>query len=141
MAMSPRNVSSRLSRYAGSPMVISAWAGLRVTVPDYAPSGIQLIGARLADAREQPVAHLLYEKGRTLVSVFVLATPEGDAGLHGTRVSYRGAEYRTDTRNGYHTVAWAEGGGMFGLVSRLAHDALLECADRLRHERAGMMPL
>jgi mycothiol system anti-sigma-R factor len=118
---------------------IAAWfqqrAGLRVTVPDYSPSGIRLIGARLADAYERRAAYLLYEKGRTLLSVFMLALPDGSA-LGGTPVSYRGHDYRRDERKGYHTVTWTDGRAVFGLVSSLDYEALLECADRLRLERA-----
>ena len=111
-------------------------AGLRVTVPDYSPSGIRLVGARLADAHERRAAYLLYEKGRTLLSVFMLPRSDGSAGLGGTSVSYRGHEYRRGERKGYHTVTWTDGRAVFGLVSSLDYDALLECADRLRLERA-----
>jgi anti-sigma factor (TIGR02949 family) len=120
---------------------IAAWfrqrAGLRVTVPDYSPSGIHLIGARLADAHERRAAYLLYEKGRTLLSVFMLPLPDGRTRLDGTPVSYRGHEYRRDERKGHHTVTWTDGRAVFGLVSSLDYDALLECADRLRTERAN----
>jgi anti-sigma factor RsiW len=110
-------------------------AGLRVTVPDYSPAGIQLMGARLAVAHERKAAYLLYEKGRTLLSVFMVPIAEKDVQLSGTRVSYRGQEYLTGERKGYRTVAWADGHAVYGLVSLLDRDALLECADRLRAER------
>ena len=116
-------------------------AGMRVTVPDYSPSGIQLIGARLADAHERRAAYLLYEKGRTLLSVFMLPVPEAPSRLAGTPISYRGHEYRRDERKGYHTVTWTDGHAVFGLVSSLDYEALLECADRLRLERASAMKL
>jgi anti-sigma factor (TIGR02949 family) len=119
---------------------ISDWflrrADLRVTVPDYSPSGIRLIGARLAESHERRAAYLLYEKGRTLLSVFMLPAGDHDARIRGTRVSYRGQDYVTAERKGYHTVAWADGQAVFGLVSSLDYDALLECADRLRAQRA-----
>jgi len=124
---------------------VAAWfhqrAGMRVTVPDYSPSGIQLIGARLADAHERRAAYLLYEKGRTLLSVFMLPVPESPSRLAGTPISYRGHEYRRDERKGYHTVTWTDGHAVFGLVSSLDYEALLECADRLRLERASAMKL
>lgn len=116
-------------------------AGMRVIVPDYSPSGIQLIGARLAEAHEQRAAYLLYEKGRTLLSVFMVPMPEGSSRLAGTAVSYRGNEYRRDEHKGYHTVTWTDGHTVFGLVSALDYDALLECADRLRLERARAVRL
>jgi anti-sigma factor (TIGR02949 family) len=117
---------------------VTAWfvsrAGMRVTVPDYSPSGIRLIGARLADAHERKAAYLLYEKGRTLLSVFMLKSERTEPS--GRRVAFRGHDYVTAERKGYRTVAWADGQSLFGLVSSLDYEALLECADRLRAERA-----
>lgn len=110
-------------------------ASLRVTAPDYTPAGIRLIGARLAETHERKAAYLLYEKGRTLLSVFMVPTSGWDAYLSGTRVSYRGEEYVTSERKGYRTVAWTDGQAVYGLVSLLDYQALLECADRLRIER------
>ena len=120
---------------------IEAWfrqrAGLRITVPDFSPSGIRLVGARLAETHERKAAYLLYEKGRTLLSVFMVPLASSDAALAGTRVAYRGHEYVTQERKGYRTVSWTDGQAVFGLVSMLDYDALLECADRLRAERAA----
>jgi len=110
--------------------------GLRVTVPDYSPAGIHLIGARLADAQARRAAYLFYEKGRTLLSVFIVPIAAGDAQVTGRRTNYRGHEYVMYDVKGFRTVAWTEGHALFGLVSALDYDALLECADRLRLERA-----
>lgn len=122
------------------PVEVENWfrrrASLRVTVPDYTPAGIRLIGARLAETHERKAAYLLYEKGRTLLSVFMVPTSGLDAHLSGTRVSYGGAAYVTSERKGYRTVAWTDGQAVYGLVSLLDYEALLECADRLRLERA-----
>jgi mycothiol system anti-sigma-R factor len=122
------------------PREIREWfrarAGMRVIVPDYSPAGINLAGARLAEAHEHKAAYLLYEKGRTLLSVFMVPGPIRDATLPGRRVSYRGHEYVTDERKGFRTVSWIDGQAIYGLVSVLDYDALLECADRLREERA-----
>ena len=111
-------------------------AGLRVTVPDYSPAGIHLIGARLADAHARRAAYLFYEKGRTLLSVFIVPLADGDERVTGRRTGYRGHEYVMNDLKGYRTVSWSEGQALFGLVSALDYDALLECADRLRVERA-----
>ena len=111
-------------------------AGLRVTVPDYSPSGIRLAGARLAEAHERKAAYLLYEKGRTLLSVFMVPVPTSEGTLRGDRVRYRSHEYVTYERKGFRTVSWTDGQAVYGLVSMLDYDALLECADRLREERA-----
>src|SRR3972149_3517437 len=55
-------------------VAVEAWfrqrAGLRVTVADFSPAGIRLAGARIAEAGERKGAHVRYEKGRTLLSVF-----------------------------------------------------------------------
>ena len=116
-------------------------AELRVTVPDYSPSGIRLVGARIAVAKERKAAYILYEKGRTLLSVFLVPASGRDADLRGTRVSYRAHDYLTREWKGYRTVAWTDGRAIFGLVSMLDYEALLECADRLRAERANQARL
>ncbi|MBI2016490.1 MAG: zf-HC2 domain-containing protein [Candidatus Rokubacteria bacterium] len=113
-----------------------ARAGLRVTVPDYSPAGIRLVGGRVAEVGEQRAAWVIYEKGRTLMSVFIAPVAAGGPRLEGTRVSFRGHEYLTSERKGYRTVSWTDGPAVFGLVSMLDYQALLECADRLRLTRA-----
>jgi anti-sigma factor (TIGR02949 family) len=124
---------------------VTAWfrerAGLHVTVPDYSPSGIRLIGARLAEAREHRAAYLLYEKGHTLLSVFMLPVDSRDVMAPGKPLSFRGHEYVGYERKGYRTVSWTDGRTMFGLVSMLDYGALLECADRLRMERQNLTRL
>jgi mycothiol system anti-sigma-R factor len=123
-----------------NPREVAEWfqskAGMQVTVPDYSPSGIQLTGARLAEAHERKAAYLLYEKGRTLLSVFMVPISASEATLPGRRMSYRDHEYVAYEQKGYHTVSWSDGHAVYGLVSMLDYDALLECADRLRAERA-----
>jgi len=122
------------------PPAVEAWfrqrAGLRVTVSDYSPSGIRLVGGRLAEAGDHKAAYVLYEKGHTLMSVFTVPASARSRELRGTRVSYRGHDYLTLERKGYNTVAWTDGQTVFGLVSVLGYDALLECADKLRLDRA-----
>lgn len=124
---------------------VAAWfvsrAGMRVTVPDYSPSGIRLVGARLADAHERKAAYLLYEKGRTLLSVFIVPVSAADTDVPGRVVSYRGHDYRAYEQKGYRTVSWAEGQVLYGLVSMLEYESLVECADRLRMERMNQTRL
>jgi anti-sigma factor (TIGR02949 family) len=110
-------------------------AGLRVTVPDYAPAGIRLVGARIAEANQQKAAYVLYEKGHVLLSIFMVPASERAASVTGTRVAYRGSHYVTAEVRGYRTVSWTDGQVVFSLVSALDYDGLLECADRLRVER------
>lgn len=110
--------------------------GLRVTVPDYSPAGIHLLGGRIAEIRGRPAAYLLYEKGHILMSVFMV--PGVRFAPDGTRaVAYRGATYYTTEVNGQRAVVWADGERLFELVSALDYDGLLECADRLRSARAS----
>jgi anti-sigma factor RsiW len=125
---------------SGDPAEVAAWflqrAGLRVTVPDYSPAGIRLVGGRLAEAHERKAAYLLYEKGSVLLSVFIVPTGDETARLRGDDVSFRGHTYVKSDRKGFRTVAWTENRVLFGLVSSLDYEALLECADRLRSARA-----
>jgi len=122
------------------PGEIAAWfrqrAGLRMVVPDYSSAGIRLVGARLADAHERGAAYLLYEKGHVIMSVFMLPLSGNAPPLGGTRIAHRGHEYRRYEQKGYRTIFWIDGRAVYGLISMLDYDALLECADRLRAERA-----
>jgi anti-sigma factor RsiW len=129
---------------SSEPAEITEWfmrRGLRVTVPDYTPAGIRLVGARLAESHERRAAYLLYQKGMTLLSVFMVPVSGGDVDLPGTRASYRGQPYMTWEWKGHRTVSWTDGRTVFGLVSMLDYEALLECADRLRQERAAQTRL
>jgi mycothiol system anti-sigma-R factor len=124
------------------PGEVEAWlrerAGLRAIVPDYSSAGIQLVGARLANVEERRAAFVLYRKGHTLLSVFMIpAAHEVDVG--GSRVTYRGQVYLVEERRGYRTVAWSDGQAVFGLVSLVDSESLLECADTLRQERASRL--
>lgn len=123
---------------AGDPGVVRDWfharLGVWVTVPDYAPAGIHLLGGRIADAGGRRAAYLLYEKGRTLMSVFAVPG-ERFAPARTRTVRYGEFDYFTADLGGLHTIFWSEGGTVFGLVSALDTDALLECAGRLRHLR------
>jgi anti-sigma factor (TIGR02949 family) len=125
---------------SSEPGVVAAWlrdrVGLRVPVPDYSHAGIRLVGARISEADEQKLAYLLYEKGHTLMSVFMLPDSAQAQTLGGKTVSYRGHEYVTRERKSLRTVSWRDGQAVFSLVSMLDYDALLECADRLRAELA-----
>lgn len=116
-------------------------AGFRVTVPDYSPSGIRLVGARIVAANQGKAAYILYEKAHALLSVFMMPASGREADFTGTRVSYRGHDYLTREWKGTRTVVWIDGGAVFGLVSMLDYEALLDCADRLRVERAEQAPL
>jgi anti-sigma factor RsiW len=116
-------------------------ADMRVVVPDYSAAGIRLLGARLAETRDRKTVYLLYEKGSTLLSVFMIPRSPREGRLQGTTVAYRGHNYLVREEKGYRTVAWRDDHATFGLVSMLDNDAILECADRLRVERAAQTRL
>src|SRR5713101_3922431 len=124
---------------SSEPGEVAAWLrdriGMRVPVPDYSHAGIRLVGARIAEADEQKLAYLLYEKGHMLMSVFMLPDAAEARSLLGKVVSYRGHKYLTRERKSLRTVSWRDGQAVFSLVSMLDYNALLECADRLRAER------
>ncbi len=125
---------------SADPRAVEAWfrerARLGVTVADYSMEGIRLVGARVAKAHEHRASYVLYEKGYTPLSVFMVPAQVRESDLHGGRVSFRGHDYVTLERKGYRTVSWSDGQATFGLVSMLDYGALLECAGRLRAERA-----
>ncbi len=117
---------------SASQEAVSGWfkgrVRFEVIVPDFSPSGIRLVGGRLSDLSDRPMAYLLYEKGRSLVSLFAfpsqgLALPDrgwvrvGDGRFYVTEV--KGAE----------VVLWTQRGLAYALVSSLDRQALLECAD------------
>jgi anti-sigma factor RsiW len=119
---------------------VAAWfrqrTGLRVPVPDLSPAGIQLVGGRIAEADQRKVAYLLYEKGRVLMSVFMVPEVGRRAPLAGRPMGFGGHEYLAQERHGLRTVSWRDGQTLFSLVSTLDYDDLLECAEQLRAERA-----
>jgi anti-sigma factor (TIGR02949 family) len=120
--------------------VVRAWfrhrLGVDVPVPDYTPAGIRLVGGRIADASGHKAAYLFYEKGHTLMSVFVVPGARLSPGWART-VTYGGFEYSAAELSGLRAVFWSDAGATFGLVSMLDTRSLLECADRLRMARAA----
>ncbi len=125
---------------SADPLAVEAWfrerARLRVTVADYSMEGMRLVGARVAQAHEHRASYVLYQKGHTPLSVFMVQARVRESDLHGARVGFRGRDYVTLERKGYRTVSWTDGQAIFGLVSMLDYGALLKCADSLRAERA-----
>jgi mycothiol system anti-sigma-R factor len=123
---------------SGDGVQLETWfrqrARLDVPVPDYSPAGIRLLGGRIAAAGARRVAHLVYTKGHTLLSVFIVPDADPRAAMSGTRVAYRGREYFSEERRGYRAVSWRDGSVTFGLASLLGDEDLFRCADRLREE-------
>lgn len=99
-----------------------------VAVPDFSPSGIRLVGGRLADLSDRQVAYLLYEKGRNQISLFAfpsrgLAFPRGEGARGGDKRFY------VAKVDGAEVVVWTQGPLAYALVSSLDRESLLECAD------------
>ena len=117
---------------SASQEAVSGWFKGRVRfdveVPDFSPSGIRLVGGRLAELSDREVAYLLYEKGRSLISLFAfpsrgLALPSGGWARVGV------GRFYVATVNGAEVVVWTQGALTYALVSSLDRDSLLECAD------------
>jgi anti-sigma factor RsiW len=107
---------------------------MSVTVPDYSPAGIRLLGGRITEGGGRRAAYLLYAKGHTLMSAFAVTGEE--LPLTGMRtVSYRGSTYHSVDAAGHRGVFWMQGGTVLGFISTLDLAGLLECADRLRAQR------
>lgn len=110
--------------------------GLDVAVADYFPAGIRLVGASVVDVAGERTGYLVYRKGDVLLSVFVVPaagrTPSGQSRL------YRSREYMVSQIQGLGTVSWRHGPMVFGLVSSLHLDALLECAAQLHAVQAEL---
>ena len=117
---------------------VAGWFGRRVRfdvpVPDFTPSGIRLLGGRLSELEDQEAAYLLYEKGRTLISLFAF-TRQGRILPDGERVSYGGHSFLISQLRGAEVVLWTDRELAFALVSTLPRDALLECAATVLRER------
>lgn len=111
---------------------VSGWFKGRVrfdvAVPDFSPSGIRLVGGRLAELSDRQVAYLFYEKGRSLISLFAfpsrgLVLPTGGLSRGGDERFY------VAKVNGAEVVVWTQGAMAYALVSSLDRESLLECAD------------
>jgi anti-sigma factor RsiW len=111
---------------------VSGWfkgrVRFEVVVPDFSPSGIRLVGGRLSDISDRPMAYLLYEKGRSLVSLFAFRSQGLALPARGWVRVGDGRFYVTEVR-GAEVVLWTQGELAYALVSSLDRQALLECAD------------
>ncbi|MBI2152430.1 MAG: anti-sigma factor [Candidatus Rokubacteria bacterium] len=99
-----------------------------VAVPDFSPSGIRLVGGRLAELSDRQVAYLLYEKGRNLISLFAFPS-QGLALTSGGWARVGDGRFYVAKVNGAEVVVWNQGPLAYALVSSLDREALLECAD------------
>jgi len=111
---------------------------LSIPVPDFSQGGFRLIGARLGSYRGSPLAHLFYEKGRALQSLFILPASnvslprQGWTTLDGHHVAMRQFA-------GHQVLVGRSGRVIFVLVSTLDREDLIECARALLRE-GGQRP-
>ncbi len=95
--------------------------------------------ARLVSPDDLRVAYVLYEKGHTLLSVFLVSGARREAQLTG--LSYLGRDYVVAERTGHRLVAWTEGSAILGLISTLDEKAMLECGAHLRADPEARLVL
>lgn len=98
-----------------------------VPVPDFSPSGIRLLGGRLSDLGDRPVAYLFYTKGRQLLSLYAFPRRELDL-PEGGWTEVNGERYFLTQSQGHAVVLWGRGETLFALVSLLPQEELLDCA-------------
>lgn len=99
----------------------------QVPVPDFSPAGIRLVGARLSSLSDREVAYILYEKGRSLVSLFAFAR-RGFALPADGWIQVGDSRFYVAEVKGAEVVLWTQGELAYALVSPLNREALLECA-------------
>jgi len=109
-----------------------------VPVPDFSQAGLRLIGARLATHAEHPMAHLLYEKRRTLLSLYVFPAPDISLPRRG-RTTVDGHSVVIRESAGHEVLLGRSGRFVFALVSTLDRDDLIECARTFLREH-GQTP-
>lgn len=110
---------------SSDPHVIEAswksWQGWDLHVPTGAAAGMRLLGYRRCVLTEGKLAHLLYERNGSIVSLFVL--PDGpDA--HGAELEMFGQD----------AVLWSSHGRTYALVGRGSRGALTAAAESLAQE-------
>ncbi len=109
---------------------LAAKVGFEVDPPIGQPAGIRFMGGDVTYFLERKVACLLYGKGQTLVSLFVL--PE--RGVEVPRTGFRqvdGLELYVTSREGYGVALWKQGDLLYALVTDLPPDELVGVAKEM----------
>ena len=91
---------------------------------------LQLLGGDVTYFLERKVACLLYGKGKSLASLFVLP----DHGVEVPRTGYRrvdGLDVYVTSKDGYGVALWKKGGLLYSLVTELPPDELLAIATHM----------
>ncbi len=90
-------------------------------VPDLEAEGFHLLGGRLDYLSERPVAALVYQRRKHLISLFTW--PAAEEGNQPPRAA---------TRQNQHVVRWAQGGMNYWAVSDLNAEELWQFAEAVR---------
>jgi anti-sigma factor RsiW len=90
-------------------------------VPDLADQGFPLVGGRLDYVDDRPVAVVVYQRRKHVISVF-LWPDRANADT----------QPRSETRQGYHLIRWSNGGMNYWVVSDLNPTELGEFVQGLR---------
>lgn len=102
--------------------------GYPVRVPDYTTAGINLLGGRITRLGGRQAAYIVYEKGRSIISLFAL--PRYGASLSGMEQIRRdGRTFLIGEYQGHQILLWRHGNDMtYALVSNVGWDELFQCA-------------
>jgi anti-sigma factor RsiW len=98
-----------------------------VPVPEFRQGGFRLLGVRMSSYAGRPVAHLLYTKGRVLLSLYVLDGVDVSLPGKGWTTVNGHAVVLTDAQ-GHRVLLGLSGRFLFALVSSLDREDLVECA-------------
>lgn len=104
-----------------------AWQGWDLRVPSGAAAGMRLLGYRRCVLTEGKLAHLIYERGGSTVSLFVLPS--------GPEVARAELEIF-----GQDAVLWSSHGRTYALVGRGSRGALTAAAASLEQELESSAP-
>ncbi len=106
---------------------LAAKVGFEVDPPVGQGAELRFMGGDVTFFLERKVACLLYGKGKTLVSIFVLP----DEGVEIPRTGFRrvdGLELYVTSQDGYGVALWKKGNLIYSLVSELPQDDLVGVA-------------
>lgn len=104
-----------------------AWQGWDLKVPTGQAAGLRLLGYRRCVVTEGKLAHLIYERGGSVVSLFVL--PDGPEVARAELEMF-----------GQDAVLWSSHGRTYALVGRGSRGALTAAAASLELELKSLTP-
>jgi anti-sigma factor RsiW len=100
-----------------------------ILVPDYDPMGVQLLGGRVIQFGNRRVASVVYEKGRTKISLFAFSGAGDTTFLTDLREIRRdGQIFLAVEFQGQQMLLWDREEMVYAMVSDVGWDPLFECA-------------